>query len=97
MFQRIKQAGTTFNQRGVGVAFGWSDRRDANGFQIVESPLRFNVEPTDGFNFVAEEFNPQRIRFGGREDINDAALDPDFARQFYRRHPIKPTSDEPIE
>ena len=71
--------------------------RQTNLLQRLDRPLRFNIEPAQRFEFVAEELQPQRIVRVRRIDIDDAAMHTDFTRQFDGGDALKAPFDHPAQ
>ena len=69
--------------------------RDRRLIQIAHLPLRLGVEQADRLDLIAEQFDPNRIGRVRREDIDDAAVNGELARQFDRGDTLEPARGQP--
>jgi hypothetical protein len=72
-------------------------RGERDAFQIFQTSLTFDVKRTNGFDFVAEQFDANCVRFGRWKNIQNPAVDTELTRQFDRCDAFKSSRDEPFD
>ena len=78
-----KRAGRQVHERVFRFQLHWFGKREDLGFgDLHHTALRFDLEAADGFDFVAKEFDAERARALGGEDVEDASADGVFADHF---------------
>ena len=58
--------------------------------------MAFDIERTNRFDFIAEEFNANGVRLSGRKDIQNAAVNGEFTRQFDGGDSFEPAENQPV-